>query len=179
MRFEAMAVAGAYVVALDELADERGFFARAWCEREFARAGIEAEWVQANVSVSRWRGTLRGMHYQRAPKAEAKLVRCTRGALYDVVLDLRAGSPTRGRWAAAELSAENRRSVYVPPGCAHGFLTLADDTEAHYLVSAPYAGELEGGVRWDDRRFGIEWPGMVRTISGKDAGWPDFEGGWL
>jgi dTDP-4-dehydrorhamnose 3,5-epimerase len=179
MRIEPLAVAGAFVISLDEISDARGFFARAWCEREFEEAGIEAKWVQANVSVSRLSGTLRGMHFQRAPMAEAKLVRCTRGALFDVVLDLRAGSATRGGWAAAELSAANRWSLYLPPGCAHGFLTLADDTEAHYLVSAPYARQLEGGVRWDDPKFGIGWPAEVRSISGKDAAWPDFAGDWL
>lgn len=178
MRFEPLGVEGAYVITLEEKADERGFFARSWCEDEFRRVGIETKWVQGNISVSLAKGTLRGLHYQRAPMAEAKLVRCTRGALYDVVLDLRAGSGTQGRWAAAELSAWNRRSVYVPAGCAHGFLTLVEDTETHYLVSAPYSKDHEGGVRWNDSQFRIAWPGEVRSISVKDAGWPDFNGGW-
>ncbi len=179
MRFLETAVEGAYVIELEPLGDDRGFFARQWCAREFEARGLASAWAQINTSVSAVAGTLRGMHFQKAPWGEAKFVRCVSGALYDVVLDLRAASPTRGRWAAAELTAGNRRAMYAPSGCAHGFLTLRDDTEAFYLVSAAYHPESESGVRWDDPAFAIAWPSGVACISEKDRRWADFQGAWL
>lgn len=179
MRFLETAVAGAYVVEIEPIEDPRGFFARQWCAEEFGRRGLAAGWAQANVSLNAAAGTLRGLHFQHAPWTEAKFVRCVRGALYDVVLDLRGNSPTRGRWAAAELSEENRRAMYVPPGCAHGFLTLRDQTEVFYLVSAAYQPGADAGVRWDDPAFGIVWPRPVVVISEKDRNRPDFNGAWL
>ncbi len=175
MIFSETPIPGAYMIDLERRGDERGFFARAFCRNEFAEHGLETEFVQINNSLSRERGTLRGMHYQLAPAAEVKVVRCVRGALYDVILDLRPDSPSFGRWFAAELSAENRRMMYVPRGFAHGFLTLTEDCEAFYLVSAFYAPELERGVRWNDPRFAIEWPAAPVVISDKDRNRPDFD----
>lgn len=176
MIFTETAIPGAFVVELKPFHDQRGFFARSWCQREFAERGLADQMVQGNVSYNRRRGTLRGMHYQRAPHAEAKLVRCTRGAVYDVALDLRPDSPTYKRWTAVELSADSQRMFYIPPGCAHGFLTLADDTELTYQVSAFYTPEAEGGVRYDDPAFGISWPIEVTVISEKDRSWPAYGG---
>jgi dTDP-4-dehydrorhamnose 3,5-epimerase len=175
MNFTETPLAGAYLVDLEKRGDERGFFARFFCEREFAGHGLENRFVQINNSLSVEEGTLRGMHYQLPPAAEVKLVRCLAGALWDAILDLRPRSPTFGRWFGAELSAENRRMMYVPQGFAHGFLTLRPDTEALYLVSAFYAPERERGVRWNDPRFAIAWPGAPRVISDKDAGQRDFD----
>lgn len=163
------------MLALAPREDERGFFARAFCQRENLDHGLETSFVQANVSVTRRRGTIRGLHYQVAPSEEAKLVRCTRGAVWDVVLDLRAGSPSRGRWFGVELTADNHRQLYVPKGCAHGYQTLADDTELFYLVSAFYSPSDERGIRWNDPAFAIDWP--VRDgidLSPKDRSWPDY-----
>jgi dTDP-4-dehydrorhamnose 3,5-epimerase len=154
--------------------DERGFFARTWDADEFRRAGLAGVVVQTSLSFSRRRGTLRGMHYQEAPHAEAKLIRCTAGAIFDVALDLRPGSATFRRWVGIELSAENRLALYVPEGCAHGFLTLADDSEVAYQMSAPHVPEAARGVRYDDPAFAIEWPGEVVVINERDAGYPDF-----
>lgn len=166
---------GAYVVDLEPREDERGFFARAWAQDEFGAHGLSTDVVQANIAFNRRKGTLRGMHFQREPHAEAKLVRCTRGALYDVIVDLRPGSPTQARWIGVELTADNRRMLYVPEGFAHGYQTLVDDTEAHYQVSAAYAPDAEGGVRWDDPAFGIEWPDPDPSVmSDKDRSWPDY-----
>jgi dTDP-4-dehydrorhamnose 3,5-epimerase len=168
-------VLGAFIIDLERRGDERGFFARAFCRREFEEHGLNPEVVQCNLSLSADIGTLRGMHFQLPPHEEAKLVRCTRGALYDVALDLRPKSPSYLRWVGAELTAENRTMLYVPEGCAHGFQTLATDTEAFYQVSASYAPEAERGVRWDDPAFGIEWPEAAeRTLSDKDRAWPDY-----
>jgi dTDP-4-dehydrorhamnose 3,5-epimerase len=175
MRFSPTAVLGAYVVELERREDERGFFARAWCRREFAEHGLETDFVQSNIAFSRRSDTLRGLHYQRPPHEEAKLVRCTRGAMFDVVVDLRADSPTYRCWFGIELTPENGRMLYVPRGCAHGYQTLADETETFYHVTAAYAPEAEAGVRWDDGAFGIEWPpAPERLISPKDASWPDY-----
>jgi dTDP-4-dehydrorhamnose 3,5-epimerase len=171
-------IAGTFLVDLDRREDARGFFARAFCEREFASHGLVSRFVQVNDSLSVARGTLRGVHYQLAPKAETKLIRCVRGALFDVVLDLRRGSPTFGRSFGAELTAENRRMMYVPKGLAHGFLTLADDTEAFYLVDELYAPEQERGIRWNDPRFAIEWPFTPSVVSEKDQAHRDFDPGW-
>ena len=176
MIFQGTTVDGALLVDLDQHGDERGFFARAWCQREFEGQGLTARLVQVNLSQSRHAGTLRGMHFQRAPHEEAKLVRCIRGALYDVVADMRPGSPTQGHWFGATLTAQNRRMLYVPEGCAHGFLTLEDDTEALYQVSEFYAPGAEGGFRWDDPTFGIRWPRTPAVVSEKDAAWAPLAG---
>lgn len=175
MIFEETRLPGAYTVRLEKQQDERGFFARAWCRREFTEAGLEANIVQANLSGSRRKGTLRGLHFQLPPAAETKLVRCTRGALFAVILDLRPGSPTHGEWEGVELSPDNDTLLYVPAGFANGFQTLTDDVEAFYLVTASYAPELERGVRYDDPQFGIEWPEEVTVLSDKDAAWPDYQ----
>ena len=168
-------LAGAYLIDLEKRGDERGFFARVFCRNEFDRHGLVTDFVQINNSLSAATGTLRGMHYQLAPKSETKIVRCIRGALWDVILDLRESSPTFGQWFGAELSAENRRMLYQPKGCAHGFITLAEGTEAFYLVDEFYAPELERGVRWNDPKFGIEWPTEPTVVSDKDRRHPDFD----
>jgi dTDP-4-dehydrorhamnose 3,5-epimerase len=165
---------GAYVIELDKKEDPRGFFARAWCAREFEEQGLSPRLVQANISYNIRRGTLRGMHYQMAPYGEAKVIRCIRGALYDVIIDLRRDSSTYMQWVGVELTAENRKMFYVPENFAHGFQTLTDDTEAFYLVSEFYAPGAERGIRWNDPTFGIEWPLEVAVISDKDANWTDF-----
>jgi dTDP-4-dehydrorhamnose 3,5-epimerase len=178
MIFTETPLKGAYLIDLEKRGDDRGFFARAFCEREFAEHGLVTHFVQANNSLSAHAGTLRGLHYQLAPKAETKLIRCIRGALYDVILDLRADSPSFGRSFGADLTAENRRMMYVPKGFAHGFTTLIDDTEAFYLVDAFYAPESERGVRWDDPRFAIRWPVQPAVISDKDRSYRDFNPAW-
>jgi dTDP-4-dehydrorhamnose 3,5-epimerase len=178
MIFTETPLQGAYLIDLEKRGDERGFFARAFCAREFADHGLVTQIVQANNSLSARKGTLRGMHYQLAPKAETKIVRCLRGALYDIILDLRADSPTFGQSFGAELNAENRRMMYVPKGFGHGFITLADDTEAFYLVDEFYAPECERGVRWNDPRFAIQWPAEPVVISDKDGNYPDFDPAW-
>jgi dTDP-4-dehydrorhamnose 3,5-epimerase len=175
VRFTELQVAGAFVVDPDPVSDDRGSFARVFCAEEFAEHGLETTIVQGNLSSNHHRGTLRGMHFQRAPHQETKLVRCVSGALFDVVIDLRPDSPTFRRWAAAELTADNGRALYVPRGCAHGFQTLEDGTAALYDVSAPYTPDAEGGVRFDDPAFGVEWPLPVELISDKDRSWPRFD----
>ena len=177
MIFQKTIIEGAWLVELNRLGDDRGFFARTWCREEFENRGITVDLRQANMSFSAKAGTLRGMHFQYGEDAEMKLVRCVRGAIFDVVLDLRKGSPTFGRWEGVELTAENRRMLVVPEGCAHGFQTLVGDSEVFYLVSAAYAPESEGGVRWDDPAFGIKWPLPVSEISAKDAAHTDFRTG--
>lgn len=175
MIFTPLELEGAYRVDLDRREDERGFFARAWCREEFEAHGLNPALVQCNLSFNHRRGTLRGMHFQRAPHAEAKLIRCTRGAILDVIVDLRHGSPTHARWLAVELTEENRSALYVPEGFAHGYQTLVDGTETLYQVSAAYAPDAEGGVRWDDPAFGIRWPEAdPRIVSDKDGAWPDY-----
>lgn len=175
MTFEELPLSGAWLIGLERRGDERGFFARAFCEEEFDGRGLETSFVQANDSFSAVAGTLRGLHYQVKPNAEAKVVRCIRGRLYDVIVDLRPESPSFGRWHAVELSAENRLSLYVPENFAHGFLTLEADTEALYLVSARYAPEREGGVRWNDPYFKVDWPITPVVISEKDRSHDDFD----
>jgi dTDP-4-dehydrorhamnose 3,5-epimerase len=175
MRFEPAAIEGVFLVDQERRGDDRGFFARAFCEDEFQAAGIEPRFVQINNSLTGRRGTLRGFHYQLPPAAEVKAVRCVRGALWDVVADLRPDSPTFGRWFAAELTAENRRMMVVPRGCAHAFLTLTDDVEAFYLVSHAYAPAQERGLRWNDPWLAVDWPFAPAEISDKDAAWPDFD----
>lgn len=174
VKFTPGQVSGCFIVDLERRSDERGYFARAWCEREFAAQGLATRIAQANVGVSTCAGTLRGMHYQDAPHAEAKLVRCPRGAVFDVAVDLRPESPTFRLWQGCELSAANGRMLYVPEGCAHGYLTLTDDTELMYFTTEPYAPDAARGVRHDDPAFSITWPRPVTTISSQDAGWPDF-----
>jgi dTDP-4-dehydrorhamnose 3,5-epimerase len=178
MRFVPIPLAGAYLIELDKREDERGFFARFFCEREFGEAGLETRFVQINNSLSRDRGTLRGMHYQLGKAAEVKVVRCIKGALWDAILDLRPGSATFGQSFGAELSAENRQMMYVPRGFAHGFLTLTEDVEALYLVSTFYAPDRERGVRWNDPRFAIRWPAEPLVISDKDKNQRDFDPVW-
>jgi dTDP-4-dehydrorhamnose 3,5-epimerase len=173
MIFKELSLVGAYVVELQKHTDERGFFARSWCQREFEEHGLDAQLVQCNISYNARRGTLRGMHYQLPPFAEAKLVRCTRGALYDVIIDLRPNSPTFLRWAAAELTADNRAALYVPQGFAHGFQTLCDDTEVFYQMSEVYAPDCARGVRWDDPLFGVVWPEPAGVISARDQAYED------
>jgi dTDP-4-dehydrorhamnose 3,5-epimerase len=171
-------LAGGFLIDLEKRGDDRGFFARAFCEREFGAKGLATHFVQVNNSTSAQRGTLRGMHYQLSPKAETKMVRCIRGALHDVILDLRPGSPTFGKSFGADLTAENRRMMYVPKGFAHGFVTLVDDTEAFYFVDEFYAPEQERGVRWNDPRFAIHWPVAPVVLSDKDRAHRDFDAAW-
>jgi dTDP-4-dehydrorhamnose 3,5-epimerase len=175
MIFHETKLRGAYEIHLEPITDERGFFARSWCKKEFAHHGLNSNLTQCNISVTSRKGTLRGMHFQAAPFAETKLVRCTRGRIYDVVLDLRPHSPTFRDWMAVVLTAEKRNMVYVPQGCAHGFLTLDDDIEVFYQMSEFYNAEAARGVRWDDPAFQIAWPERVELISERDRAYPDFE----
>ncbi len=175
MRFVELKLAGAFLIEPERRADERGFFARTWCRREFAAHGIRGDWVQCNVSYNRRRGTLRGLHYQAEPWGEAKLVRCTAGAVYDVIVDLRPGSPSYGRWEAVELTAEKRCQLYIPEGFAHGFQTLADDTELFYQMGREYRPEAARGLRWDDPALAIAWPACrQRVISAADLALPTW-----
>jgi dTDP-4-dehydrorhamnose 3,5-epimerase len=168
-------IPGVFVVEPALIADERGFFSRIFDVDEFSARGLETEFPQWSVSYNERPGTLRGMHFQREPHAEVKLVRCTRGSLYDVVVDLRPDSPTFRRWTAVDLSAENRLALYIPEGLAHGFQTLEPATEVTYAISERYEPSAAGGVRWDDPAFGIEWPKAERRVmSDKDRSWPDF-----
>lgn len=175
MRFVATDLAGAYVVEPEKMEDERGFFARTFCRDEFAAHGLHPAFLQCNVSFNVRRGTLRGMHFQEKPHEEAKLVRCTRGAIYDVIVDIRRKSPTFKRWAAFELTAENRKMLYVPEGFAHGFQTLEDSCEVFYQMSEMYHPGLAHGVRWNDPAFGIRWPVADPFVSQRDAHYADFE----
>jgi dTDP-4-dehydrorhamnose 3,5-epimerase len=169
-------LAGAYVLEPRRFEDERGFFASAWSEKELAALGADGRFVEGNFSYNRRRGTLRGLHYQAAPFGQAKLVRCTRGSVFDVGVDLRPDSPTYGRWLGVELSAENRLMLYVPDGFAHGYLTLEDETEVLYLVTNVYAPQSGRGVRWDDPTFRIEWPDVGELIiNERDRTYPDFQ----
>jgi dTDP-4-dehydrorhamnose 3,5-epimerase len=175
MRFIAAKIPGAFVIEPEQLADERGFFARTWSDREFAEHGLNPTLVQCSISFNLCAGTLRGMHYQAPPHAEAKLVRCTRGAIHDVIVDLRESSPTFLGHFACELTMENRRMLYIPEGLAHGYQTLEDASEVFYQMSADYAPTHARGVRWDDPRFGIVWPAAAeRIINARDRGYPDF-----
>jgi dTDP-4-dehydrorhamnose 3,5-epimerase len=172
MRFAPIELAGAYLIHLDPRVDERGLFARAFCSREFADQGLETAFVQANLSSNRHAGTVRGLHFQRAPQAEVKLVRCVKGAIYDVMVDLREESPTYLRWFGAELSEENKLMAYVPRGFAHGYQALNDGATLFYMVSAFYSPESEAGLRFDDPKLAVQWPQGVSEISDKDASWP-------
>jgi dTDP-4-dehydrorhamnose 3,5-epimerase len=173
--FREQPIGGVYVVESDPAADERGFFARTYCRRAFAEQGIPFAIEQASVSFNARRGTLRGMHLQVEPHEEAKLVRCLAGAVFDVVVDLRAGSPTQLQWLGVELSADGRNALYVPAGLAHGFLTLEDACELEYLISTPYEPAAAAGVRWDDPAIGIEWPSAPTVISPRDAAFADLD----
>lgn len=174
MKFTELDLPGAYLVEPEPIADERGFFARTWCEQEFAAQGLNPRLVQCSISYNHRKGTLRGMHYQTKPHEEVKLVRCTQGAIYDVLLDLRADSPAFLRWQSVELTAQNRRMLYIPEGVAHGFQTLTDAAEVFYQMSEFFHSESARGVRWNDPAFGIEWPSDERTISLRDQQYADF-----
>jgi len=174
MIFKETKLKGAFVVEIEKLEDGRGFFARSWCETEFAEHGLNPRLVQCNISFNERQGTLRGIHYQAVPYEEAKLVRCTRGAIFDVIIDLRLDSPTLAQWIGIELTAENHRMLYIPEGFAHGFQTLKDNTELTYHVSRFYMPKAEQGVRYNDPAFGIKWPMEVRVISEKDKAWSDY-----
>jgi len=174
MLFSPLKIAGAYLVELEPKHDERGFFARTFCETEFAAHGLPTVFPQSNVSHNGIRHTLRGMHYTAPPSRETKLVRCTAGAVYDVLLDVRAGSATFGAWVGLELTRENGAAVFIPVGVAHGFLTLADDTDVLYLMGAAYEPGLARGLRWNDAAFGVSWPHAPAVISERDASYPSF-----
>lgn len=178
MIFKTTKLAGACVIEIEPRVDERGHFARTFCEREFAEHGLPIRFPQCNVSFNTKAGTLRGMHYQAAPLREAKLVRCTRGAIYDVIIDLRVDSATRFEWVGVELTEDNATALFIPEGLAHGFITLADATEVFYHMSDFYRAEGARGARWNDPRFGIQWPvgpGGPSVISERDATYPDFD----
>ena len=174
MIFHPTKLPGVFTIGIEPIADERGFFARSWCGKEFESKGLNPALVQCNISFNAHKGTLRGMHYQAAPCQEAKVVRCTSGSLYDVALDLRPDSPTFKDWVAVVLSAADRNMLYIPEGCAHGFLTLEDATEICYQMSEAYHPETARGVRWNDPAFQISWPAGVAIISERDAAYPDF-----
>jgi dTDP-4-dehydrorhamnose 3,5-epimerase len=174
MKIEATALPGVMLVSIEPHADERGLFARTYDAEKFAAAGLPATWPQCNLSWNRQRGTLRGMHYQQAPFEEPKLVRCTAGRVFDVAVDLRRGSPSYCRWVGVELSRNRRNALFIPAGCAHGFLTLEDDSELFYMMGEAFQPETAAGVRWNDPAFGIAWPMAPITMAERDAAWPDF-----
>jgi dTDP-4-dehydrorhamnose 3,5-epimerase len=174
MKFLGTTISGVFAVHPELIHDERGFFARSWCQTEFASHGLDPRIVQCNISGNLRKGTLRGMHYQAAPFAETKLVRCTRGSIFDVAIDLRPESPNYKQWTSAVLTAENHQMLLIPSGCAHGFLTLEDDCEVFYQMSEFYQPEAARGVRWNDPAFGIAWPHEVAVISPRDSAYPDF-----
>ena len=175
MKFIETGLPGAVIVEIEKLQDQRGFFARSWCQREFEQVGMDASVVQANISYNYRQGTLRGMHYQAEPYAETKLVRCTRGAIYDVIIDLRPESPTYMKWVGVELTGDNYRMLFVPKMFAHGFQTLVDESGVTYQVGQFYTPGSERGIRYNDPAFDIRWPIEVRVISDKDKNWPDFQ----
>jgi dTDP-4-dehydrorhamnose 3,5-epimerase len=175
MTFGATVLPGVYVVNLQKLEDERGFFARSWCQNEFEAQGLSSKTVQCNISFNKIRGTLRGLHYQRRPHTEAKMVRCTQGAIYDVVIDIRSSSPTFKQWIAVELTSDNHRMLYIPEGLAHGFQTLTDNAEVFYQMSEFHSSESARGFRYDDTAFAVTWPLPVSKISPQDLAWPRFE----
>jgi dTDP-4-dehydrorhamnose 3,5-epimerase len=174
MRFTETSLKGAFIIDLEPVHDERGMFARTWCQREFEAQGLKVTWVQNNVSLNSKKGTLRGMHYQLPPHDEIKLVRCTTGSIYDVIVDLRPYSPTFCQYIAVTLSAENRRALYIPQSFAHGFQTVSENSEVFYHMSAFYESSSARGFRWDDPAFNIKWPEPLTVISDKDRGWPSF-----
>jgi dTDP-4-dehydrorhamnose 3,5-epimerase len=174
MIFNETKIPGVYVIELEKREDSRGYFARAWCQKEFSAHNLPA-FVQTNMSMCRQKGTIRGLHYQAAPHGEAKYMRCIRGAIYDVVVDVRPDSPTYKKWFGVELSAENRKAIFVPEGLAHAYQALTDDAEVIYSASAFYTPGAERGLRWNDPAFNIEWPIREALVSDKDAKWPDFK----
>ena len=174
MKFVETKLKGAYVIEIELISDNRGFFARSWCQKEFSDQGLNPNLVQSNISFNLKKGTLRGMHYQAKPHEEAKLVRCTRGSIYDVIIDIRPDSSTFKSWVAVELSAENRKMLYIPEGFSHGFQTLEDNTEVFYQMSESYFPEYSTGVRWNDLAFDIQFPLEITSISQKDQAYPDF-----
>ena len=174
MRIETTSLAGVLVTSVQKIEDERGFFARTYCQQEFANAGVDIYLLQTNVSGNKVKGTLRGLHFQDEPRPDKKLVTCTRGAIFDVAVDLRKDSPTYCQWFGIELTADNRKGLYIPPGCAHGFITLEDDTDVNYLMGETYVGELARGARWDDPAFGIDWPLQPVTLNTRDANYPNW-----
>ncbi len=175
MNFERTPLSGAVVIEPERMADSRGFFARTFCAREFAEHGLTTQFVQSSVSFNARAATLRGMHFQVAPHLEAKLVRCTAGAIWDAIVDLRAGSPTRLKWFATELSAENRRALYIPEGFAHGFITLQPNSEVFYEMNQFFAPQAARGLRWNDPALGIAWPKHPEVIAERDANYPDLD----
>jgi dTDP-4-dehydrorhamnose 3,5-epimerase len=175
MIFRETKLAGACVIDLDPRSDDRGFFARCFCERELAEHGLPTRFPQCNLSRNKRAGTLRGMHYQAAPHRESKLVRCVAGAIHDVIVDLRPGSPTQLQWIGVELSADSGRALFIPEGFAHGFITLADDSDVFYHMGDFFRAEGARGVRWNDSRFAIEWPMVPSVIAERDATHPDFD----
>jgi dTDP-4-dehydrorhamnose 3,5-epimerase len=175
MTFYETKLRGVFEIQIDANCDERGFFARTWCRNEFEACGLNSRLVQCSISFSIRKRTLRGMHYQLPPSAETKLVRCTQGAIYDVVVDLRPDSPSFTQWVAATLTATNRKMIYVPEGCAHGFLTLEDESEVFYQIGEFYNPDSARGVRWNDPKFQIAWPEKVDVISERDRSYPDFD----
>ena len=175
MTFHKTRLPGVFEINIQPMTDARGFFARSWCQKEFDSHGLSPKIVQCNISFNARRGTLRGLHYQTPPCAETKLVRCTKGAVYDVVVDLRPHSPTYKDWIAVALTAADHNMVYVPEGCGHGFLTTEDDTEVFYQMSEFYSQEHSRGVRWNDPAFGIAWPEEVFVISERDRTYSNFE----
>lgn len=175
MLFHETKLPGVFEIHLEPHPDHRGFFARAWCQQEFMAHELNSALVQCGISFNLRKGTLRGMHFQAPPYAEAKLVRCTRGSIYDVVLDLRSASPTYRNWIAVTLTSANRVMVYIPEGCAHGLMTLEDDTEVFYQMSQFYSAESAQGVRWNDPAFQITWPLVPEVMSARDLTYPDFE----
>lgn len=174
MIFRELPIAGAWLLDIERRQDDRGFFARTFCRDELANAGLQNDLVQCSVSFNKRRGTLRGMHFQTEPHQEVKLVSCLRGAIYDVLLDLRPTSKTFREWTAVELTGDNLRTVYVPEGCAHGFQTLTDDTLVSYQINERFAPDAARGVRWDDPAFNISWPDGPKTLAPRDLSWPDF-----
>jgi dTDP-4-dehydrorhamnose 3,5-epimerase len=175
VNYTTCAIAGVQVVDLDRIEDDRGFFARSFCSEEFAQHGLAQSMSQCSVSFNTRRGTLRGLHYQAAPHDEEKLVRCTAGGIFDVVVDIRRDSPTFCQWYGAELTAANTRALYIPKGCAHGFITLSDATEVFYMISVSYQPGFSRGMRWNDPAFAIAWPVQPLVISARDAGYPLFD----
>lgn len=175
MKFTKLELRGAYLIELEKRGDHRGFFARLWCQNEFEDHGLVPYIAQANISFTKLKGTIRGLHFQDEPFAETKYVRCVKGALYDVIIDIQPDSPTFMRWYSIELTADNYKMLYVPKGYAHGFQSLQPDTEMTYLVSEFYAPQAEGGIRYNDPAFNIDWPLPVAEISDKDRNWPDFK----
>ncbi len=174
MKFTKLSLRGAYLLELEKHGDQRGFFARSWCQKEFEEHGLVPKVVQANISFTRIKGTLRGMHFQKKPYEETKYVRCVKGAIYDVIIDIQPDSQTFKQWLSVVLSADNYKMLYVPKGFAHGFQSLEPNTEVTYLVSEFYNPQAEGGIRYNDPEFDIEWPLPVAEISDKDNCWPDY-----